>query len=108
MSTYPPRYGTDPQSLAHWAVACVASARVLRAEGHRDQAADLEHAATLAAPRPAGPPHQHAQGTAHPSDASNPDRDDDERDNPVRDNDEGAGLTGAFEDAVAEGPSWWR
>ena len=98
MSTYPPRHGTDPQSLQHWAVACVASARVLRAEGHPDQAADLEHAATLAATPPPRPPHQHAPGTADLRDASNPDPDDEQ----------GAAGAGASEDAVAEVPSWWR
>lgn len=103
MSTYPPRYGTDPQSLAHWAVACVASARVLRAEGHPVQAADLEHAATLAAAPPPRPPHQHAPGTTDLPDASNPEPADDERDN-----DRGAGVAGASQDAVTEVPSWWR
>lgn len=95
MTTYPPRRGTDPQSLRHWAVACVASARVLRAEGHPGQAADLEHAATRAAPPP---PHHHDPGSAHLGDVSNPDRDDDE----------GASGASAVEDPVGEGPSWWR
>lgn len=45
MSTYPPRHGTNPTSQRHPVVACVASARVLRAQGHRDQAVDLEDAA---------------------------------------------------------------
>ena len=103
MTTYPPRHGTDPQSLRHWAVACVASARVLRAEGHPGQADDLEHAATRAATPPPGPPDHHAPGTADLRDASIPDPDDDERDN-----DASAGGAGAFEDAVSEGPSWWR
>lgn len=99
MSTYPPRHGTDPQSLRHWAVACVASARVLRAEGHPGQAADLEHAATQAAARLPGPPHHHAPSTPELRDASNPDRDDDA----------GAVAAGAVEPcAVAEVPSWWR
>ena len=97
MSTYPPRRGTDPQSLAHWAVACVASARVLRAEGHPVQAADLEHAATRAAAPPPRPPHQHAPGTTDLPDASNPEP-----------SDKGAAGAGASEDAVTEVPSWWR
>ena len=103
MSTYPPRHGTDPQSLQHWAIACVASARVLRAEGHPGQAADLEHAATQAAVPPPQPPDHHGPGTAHLSGASNPQPGDDERDN-----DDGAGVAGASQDAVAEVPSWWR
>ena len=103
MSTDPPRYGTDPQSLTHWAIACVASARVLRAEGHPGQAADLEHAATLVASTPPEPPHQHAPGTAGLHASSTPDPGDDERDN-----DQGAPGAGALHDAVAEGPSWWR
>jgi hypothetical protein len=98
MSTYPPRRGTDPQSLRHWAVACVASARVLRAEGHPDQAADLEHAATLAATPPPRPPHHHGPGTPDLSDASNPEPGDDDD----------AGGAGAFEDAAGQVPSWWR
>lgn len=45
MSTYPPRHGTNPTAARHPVVACVASARVLRAQGHPDRAADLEDAA---------------------------------------------------------------
>ena len=100
MSTYPPRHGTDPQSLAHWAVACVASARVLRAEGHPGQAADLEHAATLAATPPPGHPTTTPRAPRTFTMPATPTQ--------TTTSDDAAPWAGASEDAVAEVPSWWR
>ena len=42
MTTYPHRYGDTDRDLEHYATACVASAAILRSEGHQRQAADLE------------------------------------------------------------------
>ena len=51
MTTYPRRYGDTDRAIEHYATACVASAKVLRSEGHQREAADLEAEAqnTLAA-----------------------------------------------------------
>jgi hypothetical protein len=48
MTTYPHRYGDTDRDLEHYATACVASAAILRSEGHQRQAADLEAAARQA------------------------------------------------------------
>ena len=48
MTTYPHRYGDTDRDLEHYATACVASAAILRSEGHQRQAADLEAEALLA------------------------------------------------------------
>ena len=45
---YPGRHGTGPVAEEHWSAACVASARVLRAQGHPGEAAALEDAAQAA------------------------------------------------------------
>ena len=42
MTTYPHRYGDTDRDLEHYATACVASAAILRSEGHQLEAADLE------------------------------------------------------------------
>jgi hypothetical protein len=42
MTTYPHRYGDTDRGLEHYATACVASAAILRSEGHPLEAADLE------------------------------------------------------------------
>ena len=42
MTTYPRRYGDTDRAMEHYATACVASAKVLRREGHQREAADLE------------------------------------------------------------------
>ena len=48
MTTYPHRYGDTDRDLEHYATACVASAAILRSEGHQLEAADLEAEAQLA------------------------------------------------------------
>ena len=48
MTTYPNRYGDTDRDLEHYATACVASAAILRSEGHQLEAADLEAAARQA------------------------------------------------------------
>ena len=48
MTTYPHRYGDTDRDLEHYATACVASAAILRSEGHQLEAADLEAAARQA------------------------------------------------------------
>ena len=48
MTTYPHRYGDTDRDLEHYATACVASAAILRSEGHQLEAADLEAEARLA------------------------------------------------------------
>ena len=48
MTTYPHRYGDTDRGLEHYATACVASAAILRSEGHQLEAADLEAEARLA------------------------------------------------------------
>ncbi len=48
MTTYPHRYGDTDRDLEHYATACVASAAILRSEGHHLEAADLEAAASQA------------------------------------------------------------
>ena len=48
MTTYPHRYGDTERDLEHYATACVASAAILRSEGHQLEAADLEAEARLA------------------------------------------------------------
>ena len=48
MTTYPHRYGDTDRDLEHYATACVASAAILRSEGHQRQAADLEAEASQA------------------------------------------------------------
>ena len=48
MTTFPHRYGDTDRDLEHYATACVASAAILRSEGHQRQAADLEAAARQA------------------------------------------------------------
>lgn len=50
MTGYPHRYGTNRAARKHYAIACVASAAILRREGHPDQARDLETAARDAQP----------------------------------------------------------
>lgn len=58
MTGYPHRYGTSRAASEHYSIACVASAAILRREGHHDQAVDLETAARavqlpMPPPRPA-------------------------------------------------------
>ena len=48
MTAYPHRYGDTDRARQHYATACVASAAVLRSEGHQLEAADLEAEARLA------------------------------------------------------------
>ena len=48
MTTYPHRYGDTDRGLEHYATACVASAAILRSEGHQLEAADLEAEANQA------------------------------------------------------------
>ena len=48
MTTYPHRYGDTDRDLEHYATACVASAAILRSEGHQLEAADLEAEASQA------------------------------------------------------------
>ena len=48
MTAYPHRYGDTERAVEHYATACVASAAILRSEGHQLEAADLEAEALLA------------------------------------------------------------
>ena len=48
MTIFPHRYGDTDRDLEHYATACVASAAILRSEGHQLEAADLEAAASQA------------------------------------------------------------
>ncbi|MBM6402613.1 hypothetical protein [Phycicoccus sonneratiae] len=88
MTTYPHRYGDTDRAVEHYATACVASARVLRSEGHQREAADLVAEAQLALtgidhPDRQQPPHHEP----HPEDRSDSD------------------VDLAFE---ADVPGWWR
>lgn len=57
MTGYPHCYGTSRVANMHYAIACVASAAILRRKGHPGQARDLETAAREAQPPtpPSGP-----------------------------------------------------
>ena len=50
--SYPHRYGDTDRAVEHYATACVASARILRSEGHQLEAADLEAEARQARYQP--------------------------------------------------------
>ena len=53
--SYPHRYGDTDRAVEHYATACLASARILRSEGHRLEAADLEAEARQARYQPGHP-----------------------------------------------------
>ena len=96
MTTYPPRYGTGPTAVEHWATACVASARVLRAQGHPDQAADLQDAADHAHTTEPLPTEDTAPASVEDPGSDSADRDPTTGDTRADQGDEG------------EVPSWWR